>query len=81
MSAALPKLETERTPEGEQALVPGVAPISQRQRLEARMAAPMLPPRPQQTLDFGLFDEAARNQLDLFGTSGRTPPAPDPLPP
>ena len=56
---------------GEQRLVPGVVPITMRDRLEARMAAPLLPTRPQKPLDLGLFDMAARDQLDLFGISGR----------
>jgi hypothetical protein len=59
-------LATEPTPEGEQTLVPGVAPIGLRQRLEARMAAPLVPAKPQKPLNIGLFDEDARNQLDLF---------------
>ena len=63
---------SEPTPLGEQRLVPGVAPITMRDRLRARMAAPLLPTRPQKPLDLGLFDMAARNQLDLFGISGRT---------
>jgi hypothetical protein len=63
---------SEPTPIGEQRLVPGVAPITMRDRLQARMAAPLLPTRPQKPLDLGLFDMAARNQLDLFGISGRT---------
>ena len=62
---------SEPTPIGEQQLVPGVAPITTRDRLQARMAAPLLPTRPQKPLDLGLFDMAARNQLDLFGISGR----------
>ena len=62
---------TEPTPIGEQRLVPGVAPITMRDRLQARMAAPLLPTRPQKPIDLGLFDMAARNQLDLFGISGR----------
>ena len=62
---------SEPTPIGEQRLVPGVVPITIRDRLEARMAAPLLPTRPQKPLDLGLFDVAARNQLDLFGISGR----------
>lgn len=59
-------LATEPTPEGEQTLVPGVRPISARERIEARMAAPLAPRVPQKPLDIGLFDEDARNQLDLF---------------
>ena len=62
---------SEPTPIGEQGLVPGVVPITMRDRLEARMAAPLLPTRPQKPLDLGLFDMAARDQLDLFGISGR----------
>ena len=62
---------SEPTPIGEQRLVPGVVPITMRDRLQARMAAPLLPTRPQKPLDLGLFDLAARNQLDLFGNSGR----------
>lgn len=59
-------LASEPTPEGEQTLVPGVRPISARARIEARMAAPLTPRVPQNPLDIGLFDEDARNQLDLF---------------
>jgi len=65
-----PPLATEATPEGQQTLVPGVRPLTLRDRLEARMAAPMAPRRNpdarQKPLDIGLFDEAARNQLDLM---------------
>lgn len=57
---------SEPTPEGEQVLMPGVAPISQRERLERRMVAPLLATKFQKPLDIGLFDLAARNQLDLF---------------
>ena len=63
--AAVP-LASEPTPEGEQTLVPGVRPISQRERIEARMVAPLTPRVPQKPLNVGLFDEDARNQLDLF---------------
>ena len=74
MTAPVPSASailSEPTPIGEQQLVPGVAPITTRDRLQARMAAPLLPTRPQKPLDLGLFDMAARNQLDLFGISGR----------
>ena len=75
MTAPVPSASailSEPTPIGEQRLVPGVAPITMRDRLQARMAAPLLPTSPQKPLDLGLFDMAARNQLDLFGISGRT---------
>lgn len=62
-----PMPPTEATGAGEQMLVPGVQPIGLRQRLEARADAPLLPTRPQKPIDFGLFDLAARNQLELFG--------------
>jgi len=52
--------------EGAQFLVPGVAPISLSERLAIRAAAPLEPKKPQRPPDIGLFDLAARNQLDLF---------------
>ena len=61
-----PPVETETTEQGEQILVPGVAPITPRERLALLMAAPLVPRREQKPLDIGLFDENARNQLDLF---------------
>jgi hypothetical protein len=66
-----PALQTEPTRAGEQTLVPGVRAIPLRERLEARMAAPLIPAKPQKPMDLGLFDLAARNQLDLFGSGGR----------
>jgi hypothetical protein len=62
MSAAL----SEPTPEGEQTLVPGVAPVTLRERLALRIAASLGPRKPQKPLNIGLFDEDARNQLSLF---------------
>ncbi|MBZ9763330.1 hypothetical protein LB553_20935 [Mesorhizobium sp. CA8] len=59
-------LQSEPTPAGEQTLVPGVRPITVRDRLNLLMDAPMRPRAAQKPLDIGLFDEAARNQLDLF---------------
>lgn len=61
-----PPLDSETTPEGEQCLVPGVAPIRDRDRLAAFMAAPLRPRKAQKPLNIGLFDEDARNQLSLF---------------
>lgn len=57
---------TETTDQGEQVLVPGVTPVSPRERLERLLAAPLRPAKPQKPLDIGLFDEDARNQLDFF---------------
>ncbi|MER9889853.1 hypothetical protein NKJ48_30125 [Mesorhizobium sp. M0114] len=57
---------TEPTPQGEQMLIPGVRPITARDRLALLMDAPMRPRAAQKPLDIGLFDEASRNQLDLF---------------
>ena len=61
---------TETTPEGEQVLMPGVVPITSRDRLLARIAAPMTPKRNpdavQMPCDIGLFDQAAREQIDLI---------------
>lgn len=57
---------TEITPEGEQTVVPGVAPITLADRLALRAAAPMEPTRPHKPCDHGLFDLEGRNQLDLI---------------
>ena len=61
--------QTEITPEGVQALVPGVAPVTLHERLDVLASKPMTPKRGpilQKPCDIGLFDEAARNQLDLI---------------
>jgi hypothetical protein len=57
---------TEPTDQGEQMLVGEVAPITARDRLTLRAAAPLCPRVPQKPLNIGLFDEDARNQLALF---------------
>lgn len=57
---------TEITPEGEQTVAPGVAPITLADRLMLRAATPLQPTRPQKPCDHGLFDEVRRNQLDLI---------------
>ncbi len=64
MTAA--RFAAEPTEIGQQTLVPGVAPILAVDRLALRAAAPLSAKRPQRALDIGLFDLAARNQLDLF---------------
>jgi hypothetical protein len=46
--------------------VPGVAPVSLRERLERLLASHLRPTKPQNPLNIGLFDEDARNQLNLF---------------
>ena len=56
----------ETTAIGPQSLVPGVAPITARDRLAWRAAAPLEARKPQRACDDGLFDLAARSQLDLF---------------
>ena len=61
-----PPVETETTEQGEQLFVPCICPVTQRERLALLMAAPLAPRREQKPLDIGLFDENARNQLDLF---------------
>ena len=67
MSARPATPASERIETGEeQVLVPGIAAISLRARLEHRMAGPMRATKFQKPLDIGLFDLAARNQLDLF---------------
>lgn len=59
-------LATEQTMQGEQTLVPGVAPITDKARAELAMAKPLRggnkpPPAG------GLFDDDARAQTDMFG--------------
>jgi hypothetical protein len=65
-ASAPPVFEVELTPIGIQTLVAGVAPITPAQRLALRADAPLLPKKPQQPLDLGLFDTAARNQIEMF---------------
>ena len=78
MRAVPPPVEP--TEAGDQMLVAGVAPITDRDRLTVRAATPLRPRKPQKPCDFGLSDgEAgqekvqrtfsppnARNQLALF---------------
>lgn len=63
-------LAVEPTEAGAQTLVPGVAPITGADRLRRRADAPLAPSKPQQPCDLGLFDLAARAQLDLFIHAG-----------
>jgi hypothetical protein len=57
---------TEMTPLGEQVLVAGVRPLTDCNRLPARLAAPLQPRCRQKPLTIGLWDEDARHQLALF---------------
>jgi len=59
-------LQTEWSECGEQTLVPGVTPITLRERLTHLTAAPLTPRANQKPMNIGLFDDDARNQLDLF---------------
>lgn len=65
LAAAMP-LETEATAIGNQTLVPGVAPITPRDRLAMRANAPLEPKKRQRPADHGLFDTNARNQIEMF---------------
>ena len=65
LAAAMP-FETEATAIGNQTLVPGVTPITPRDRLALRANAPLEPKRPQRPIDHGLFDTNARNQIEMF---------------
>lgn len=67
MSGDLPiPFETEPTPIGEQTLIPGVRRVSIYERLMVLAAQPLGSKKLQKPCDLGLFDEVARNQLDLF---------------
>ncbi|MER8996016.1 hypothetical protein [Mesorhizobium sp. M0678] len=59
-------LQTEPTPEGEQTLIPGIRPITTRDRLTLLANAPLRPRGEQEPLYIGFLDESARSQLDLF---------------
>ena len=59
-----PLYATETTPEGAQALVPGVTPITERERTQAQAQRPMRGKAA--PCNHGLFDTGARNQLDMF---------------
>ena len=65
LAAAMP-FETEATAIGNQTLVPGVAPITPRDRLAMRANAPLEPRKAQRPADHGLFDTNARNQIEMF---------------
>ena len=65
VSASTP-LDAEWSDCGEQTLIPGVRPVSLRERLTLQASAPLIPRRAQKPLNIGLFDEDARNQLNLF---------------
>lgn len=63
MATAKSVRATERTAQGEQTLIPGVEPVTDRQRVEAEMAKPM---RGGDEPAGGLFDADARAQKDLL---------------
>jgi hypothetical protein len=65
VSASTP-LDAEWSDCGEQTLIPGVRPVSLRERLTLQASAPLIPKKSQKPLNIGLFDEDARNQLNLF---------------
>ena len=58
----------EQTDIGPQYLIGGVAPVTQKQRLDLLASLPLQSKRQcrQNPCDVGLFDEVSRNQLDLF---------------
>jgi hypothetical protein len=76
---------TETTPEGEQTLLQGVAPVTLRQRLDAVGARPLTAgptarqfwgaaSKPQRHCDHGLFDQVGRAQTDLCDLIATLPP-------
>jgi len=70
MSATAPiSFDTEATVQGQQVLVPGVRPVSMKARLEVLAAHPLGSDRLQKPCDIGLFDEVARNQMELFSAT------------
>ena len=70
MSATAPILfDTEVTVQGQQVLVPGVRPVSMKARLEVLAAHPLGSDKLQKPCDIGLFDDVARNQMELFSAN------------
>ena len=68
-AASLITFETEATDQGEQKLILGVHPVSVKARLNVLAAHPLASTKLQKPCDLGLFDDVARNQLDMFSTS------------
>ena len=68
MSTPKAAANIEPTPIGDPYLIGDVKPVSQREKLELLASLPMQPKRARQQkpCDLGLFDEVARNQMDLF---------------
>jgi hypothetical protein len=66
MSMTRQPIQAEQTEQGEQILMCGVAPVTQRQRLEWTMQQPLGPRRLQKPCNDGLFDLNSRNQLEMF---------------
>jgi hypothetical protein len=62
---------TEQTPEGEQTLIEGVAPVTDKDRAELQAKKPKR--GGDAATDFGLFDTGARDQTDMFDTPPATP--------
>jgi hypothetical protein len=56
----------DETAQGLQRVIPGAERITERARLERRMAAPLKPTKAQRPADDGLFDVAGRGQRELF---------------
>ncbi|MFP5515614.1 MAG: LPD38 domain-containing protein [Alphaproteobacteria bacterium] len=66
---------TETTDQGQQFLMDGVRPVTDRDRAEAGMERPLQPKARQKPADEGLFDVTGRGQRDLF--SLRDPASPN----
>jgi Inorganic Pyrophosphatase len=69
---------SEPTAQGQQNLIPGVAPVTDADRLNVQANAPLAPAATQRPADDGLFDIAGRGQMDLVQqaqASPSTPPA------
>lgn len=81
-----PNRPTEATPEGVQFVAPGVRPVTLVDQLAVLAAQPLTPKRnpnaAQKPCDVGLFDEVARNQIDLLdvlrAASSAAPSTPKP---
>ena len=60
------QIEYEKTSLGDQGLIPGVKPTRTIDYLNILINRPLCPNVRQKPVNIGLFDETARNQLELF---------------
>ena len=66
------RFQTERTDQGEQSLVPGVRPVTLRDRLQVLADAPLTGRRRQKPCNIGLFDDDASAARSIMIQEAKT---------